>query len=57
MEYVEKYHKLIIQIMFLILFLRITSANIWDNMFGNYDAPLIDIPNDFKVQLGYEFMR
>ncbi|KAM3130673.1 hypothetical protein pb186bvf_017265 [Paramecium bursaria] len=43
--------------MFLLFFLRITSANIWDNMFGNYDAPQIDIPNDFKVQLGYEFMR
>ena len=47
LKYAKKYH--LIYIMFLILLLRISSANIWDNMFGNYDAPQIDIPNDFKV--------
>lgn len=38
---------------FLIIILsRFSSANIWDNIFGNYNAPLVYIPPDFHVLMG-----
>jgi hypothetical protein len=30
------------------------SANIWDNIFGNYNAPVIFIPQDFTVTFGID---
>jgi hypothetical protein len=29
-----------------------TYGNIWDNIFGNHNAPLVYIPPDFHVQFG-----
>lgn len=36
----------------LITFVSQTLGNIWDNIFGNYNAPYVYIPSDFHVDFG-----
>jgi hypothetical protein len=38
----------------LLLIIGLVQGNILDNVFANYDAPYIHIPNDFHVVLGTE---
>lgn len=39
---------------FLFLLISFLSANIWDNIFGNFKAPSIVFPKNFNTQLLFE---
>lgn len=39
---------------FIFLLFPFFSANIWDNIFGNFKAPSIIFPKNFKTQLLFE---
>jgi len=34
------------------LIIPLVSSNIWDNIFGNFNAPAVVIPSEFTVSLG-----
>jgi hypothetical protein len=38
--------------LFIVLIIPLVSSNIWDNIFGNFDAPTVVIPSEFTVTFG-----
>jgi hypothetical protein len=45
---------MIFRALFFCLLFGVLSANIWDNIFGNFKAPAIIFPKNFKTQLLFE---